>query len=107
MPPGCEALPWGDAQALERALAPADVAALVVEPIQGASVRELEPAYPKQALAACRRHGTVFVANEILTGLGRTGTFIACERAGVVPDVVLLAKGLSAGMMPSKYQPNQ
>jgi acetylornithine/succinyldiaminopimelate/putrescine aminotransferase len=98
--PGCEGLPWGDGDALERALARGDVAALFVEPVQGASLRVLPPEYLRSARELCRRHGALFIADEILTGLGRTGAFLACQHAGVVPDAVLLAKGLSGGVMP-------
>lgn len=98
---GCEGLAWGDADALERALAAGDVAGLVLEPVQGASARVLPAAYLQRAQELCRRHGALLIADEILTGLGRTGTFLACERAGVVPDVVLLAKALSGGIVPA------
>ncbi len=98
--PGCEGVPWGDADALERALAAGDVAAVVLEPVQGASARVLPEAYLRRAQELCRRHGALLVADEILTGLGRTGTFLACTRAGVVPDAVLLAKALSGGVVP-------
>lgn len=97
---GCEGLPWGDADALERALEAGDVAGVFVEPVQGASLRVLPDAYLRRAEAACRRHGALFVVDEVLAGLGRTGAFLASQHAGVVPDAVLLAKGLSGGIVP-------
>lgn len=100
MLPGCKGVAWGDLGALERELAHGDVAAFVVEPIQGATVRELPPGYLAGAQAACRKHGALLVVDEILTGLGRTGAFLACSHAGVTPDAVLLAKGLSGGIVP-------
>jgi ornithine--oxo-acid transaminase len=98
--PGCTALPWGDIASLQQELSNGDVAALIVEPIQGASVRSLNAAYMREAQAICRRHEVLLVADEIMSGLGRTGTFLACQHSGVVPDLVLLAKALSGGVMP-------
>jgi ornithine--oxo-acid transaminase len=98
--PGCEALPWNDSVQLERELVLEDVAGLIIEPIQGASAKSLEPSYLHSARELCDRYGTILIADEILTGLGRTGAFLACEQQGVVPDVVLLAKALSGGIMP-------
>ncbi|MGE0356072.1 MAG: aspartate aminotransferase family protein [Burkholderiales bacterium] len=98
--PGCEGVAWGDAEALERALAAGDVAAVVIEPVQGASLRVLPDEYLRRAQEACRRHGALFIVDEILAGLGRTGAFLAGDHAGVVPDAVLLAKGLSGGVVP-------
>jgi len=56
--------------------------------------------YLPQALALCRKHGTLFIADEIQTGLGRTGKFLACEHWGVEPDMVLISKALSGGFVP-------
>lgn len=98
--PGCEGVAWGDADALESALAAGDVAAFFLEAVQGASARVLPAAYLQRAQEACRRHGALLVVDEILTGLGRTGAFLACQHAGVVPDAVLLAKALSGGIVP-------
>jgi len=98
---GCVRVPFGDLTRLADALAREDVAAFVVEPIQGEGGAVLPPAgYLKEAAALCRKHGTLFVADEIQTGLGRTGAFLACEAEHVVPDVVTLAKGLSGGVVP-------
>jgi putrescine aminotransferase len=99
--PNCARVPFGDLTRLADALAREDVAAFVVEPIQGEGGAVLPPpGYLKEAAALCRKHGTLFVADEIQTGLGRTGSFLACDEEGVIPDVVTLAKGLSGGIVP-------
>src|SRR5579871_1178043 len=98
--PGCTAIPFNDLAALERALASREVAAFIVEPIQGKGVNVPDDGYLRDAAALCRRHGTLFVADEIQTGLGRTGRFLAVEHWGVEPDMVLLAKALSGGHVP-------
>jgi adenosylmethionine-8-amino-7-oxononanoate aminotransferase len=86
--------------ALERA-AP-DAAALIVEPLLLGSGGMLM--YGAEMLAAmkriCEKHGTLFIADEVLTGFGRTGTVFACEQAGVRPDILCLAKGLTGGAIP-------
>ena len=99
--PGCLRVPFDDLPALERALSTREVAAFIVEPIQGKGVNMPSAGYLKDAAALCRRHGTLFVADEIQTGLGRTGRFLAVEHWGVEPDMVLLAKALSGGHVPS------
>lgn len=96
----CAAIPFNDLLALERALRAGDVAAFVVEPIQGKGVNLPGDEYLAEAARLCHRHGTLFVADEIQTGLGRTGRFLACEHWGVEPDMVLLAKALSGGFVP-------
>jgi ornithine--oxo-acid transaminase len=98
--PQCRAVPFSDAAALECALASRDVAAFIVEPIQGKGVNLPTDSYLKDAASLCRRYGTLFVADEIQTGLGRTGRFLAVEHWGVEPDMVLLAKALSGGHVP-------
>ena len=98
--PACASVPFGDLAALEAALAPRRAAAFVVEPIQGKGVNMPGDGYLAAAAALCRRHGTLFVADEIQTGLGRTGRFLAVEHWGVEPDLVLLAKALSGGHVP-------
>ncbi|GAC1612180.1 MAG: adenosylmethionine--8-amino-7-oxononanoate transaminase [Novosphingobium sp.] len=80
----------------------AAAAAFIVEPLLlGAGGMKM---YPPQVLAAmhavCNRHGTLFIADEVMTGWGRTGTLTACEQAGVVPDILCLAKGLTGGSLP-------
>src|SRR6266852_5257766 len=92
--PPCRVVPFNDLAALERALASRDIAAFIVEPIQGKGVNMPADDYLREAVALCRRHGTLFVADEIQTGLGRTGRFLAVEHWGVEPDMVLLAKAL-------------
>ena len=77
-----------------------DVAGFFVEPIQGKGVHVPADDYLPQALALCRKHGTLFIADEIQTGMGRTGKFLACEHWGVDPDMVLLSKSLSGGFIP-------
>ena len=96
----CATVPFNDLEALERALASREVAAFVVEPIQGKGVNVAADGYLQDAAALCRRHGTLFVADEIQCGLGRTGRFLACEHWRVEPDLVLLAKALSGGFVP-------
>ena len=91
-------VPFGDVEAVRRALGP-EVAAVIVEPVQGEG--GVVPA-PEGFLRALRElttaTGTLLIADEIQTGVGRTGTFLACEREGVLPDVVALAKGLAGGV---------
>ena len=84
-----------------RRLSTRDIAAFIVEPIQGKGVNLPADGYLKDAAELCRRHGTLFIADEIQTGLGRTGRFLAVEHWGVEPDMVLLAKALSGGHVPS------
>jgi len=98
--PDCSVVPFNDLAALERALAPRKAAAFIVEPIQGKGVNLPDDGYLQEAAALCRRHGTLFVADEIQTGLGRTGRFLAVEHWGVEPDMVLIAKALSGGHVP-------
>ncbi|MFZ5789162.1 MAG: aspartate aminotransferase family protein [Pseudomonadota bacterium] len=98
--PACDRVPFDDLPALEQALAAGDVAAFVVEPIQGKGVNLPSDSYLPEAARLCRRYGALFVADEIQTGLGRTGRFLALEHWGVEPDMVLLAKALSGGFVP-------
>jgi ornithine--oxo-acid transaminase len=99
--PDCIRVPFNDLPALERALSTRNVAAFIVEPIQGKGVNMPSDAYLKDAAELCRRYGALFVADEIQTGLGRTGRFLAVEHWGVEPDMVLIAKALSGGHVPS------
>ena len=101
LPPGVEFLPFGDLSALEEAIDD-DVAALVVEVVQGeAGVRPLPPGYLAYARALTDRHGVLLVVDEVQTGIGRTGSWMAFQNpqwgGGVLPDVVTLAKGLGGG----------
>jgi ornithine--oxo-acid transaminase len=98
--PECAEVPFNDLAALEQALASRTVAAYFVEPIQGKGVVLPDDGYLQGALELCRKYGTLFVADEIQTGLGRTGRFLASEHWGVEPDMVLLAKALSGGQVP-------
>jgi ornithine--oxo-acid transaminase len=98
--PGCVRIPFNDLAALEKVLNPRTVAAFIVEPIQGKGVNMPAEDYLKGAANLCRRHGTLFVADEVQTGLGRTGRFLAVEHWNVEPDMILLAKTLSGGHVP-------
>ena len=92
-------VPFGDASVLDEVLR--DAAAFVVEPVQGEGGVNVPPAgYLRAAREACDRAGALFIADEVQTGLGRCGYLFACERDGVVPDVMTLAKGLSGGIIP-------
>lgn len=98
---GCVNVPFGDAAALERELRHRDVAAFVLEPMQGeGGMRPAPPGYLAEAAALCRRYGALLVLDEIQTGLGRCGRLFLCESEQVEPDVLLLAKGLSGGLAP-------
>jgi ornithine--oxo-acid transaminase len=98
--PGCARVPFGDLTRLEAELRAKDVAAFIVEPIQGRMVTLPPPGYLKAAQELCRRYGTLFVVDEIQTGLGRTGKWFALEHWGIEPDFVLVGKALSGGYMP-------
>jgi ornithine--oxo-acid transaminase len=98
--PDTSSVPFNDLAALERAVASRKIAAFFVEPIQGKGVNMPADGYLQAAAEICRRHGTLFVADEIQTGLGRTGRFLAVEHWNVEPDMVLLAKALSGGHIP-------
>jgi putrescine aminotransferase len=94
-----EFVPYGDAEALAGALAGA--AAFVVEPVQGEGGVNVPPlGYLSRARELCDAAGALLIADEVQTGLGRCGMAFACERDGVVPDVLVLAKGLSGGVVP-------
>ncbi len=98
--PGSRQVPFNDLEALERALAAGDVAAFVVEPIQGKGVHVPHDDYLPEAARLCRRHGALFVADEVQTGMGRTGRLWAVEHWNVEPDIVCMAKALSGGFVP-------
>lgn len=98
--PDCTEVPFNDLEALERALHSRRMAAFFVEPIQGKGINMPADGYLQGAAELCRRYGTLFVADEIQTGMGRTGRFLAVEHWGVEPDMVLLAKALSGGHVP-------
>ncbi len=93
-------VPWNDLAALEQALQAGDVAAFIVEPIQGKGVNLPAAGYLAEAARLCKRYGALFVVDEVQAGLGRTGKFLASHHDGVDPDLVLVAKALSGGFVP-------
>jgi ornithine--oxo-acid transaminase len=96
-----QGVPFGDIAALESALASKRQAAFVVEPMQAeGGIQVPTRAYLQQAQDLCRRTGTLFVLDEVQTGMYRTGTFLAAHQFDVQPDMVVLAKALSGGLMP-------
>jgi acetylornithine/succinyldiaminopimelate/putrescine aminotransferase len=99
--PCCVEIPFNDLGALEDALAQGDVAAYIVEPIQGKGVNIPDEGYLKNAAELCRHYGALFIADEVQTGMGRSGRFLALEHDGDVdPDMVVLSKSLSGGFVP-------
>jgi ornithine--oxo-acid transaminase len=98
--PGCEPVAFGDLDALRRELASGDVAAFVVEPVQGKGVNLPAEGYLPGAQALCREAETLFVCDEVQTGVGRTGRFLALEHWALQPDLICLAKALSGGLVP-------
>jgi ornithine--oxo-acid transaminase len=101
MLPGTQAVPFGAIEELERHLATKKFAAYIVEPIQAeAGIRVPERDYLIAAQALCHRYGTLFVLDEVQTGMYRTGGFLASHRFGLDPDMVILAKALSGGLIP-------
>jgi ornithine--oxo-acid transaminase len=98
--PGCVAVEMDDLAGLERELRRRDVAAFVVEPIQGKGVYIPADDYLPAAQRLCRRYGTLFICDEVQVGMGRTGRFLCCEHWALEPDVVTLAKSLSGGYVP-------
>lgn len=94
------AVPFGDLAALEKALCRNDVAAFITEPVQGHGVWIPEANYLAAAAALCRKYGSLFIADEVQTGLGRTGKWWAVEHFGVEPDILCMAKALSGGFVP-------
>jgi ornithine--oxo-acid transaminase len=101
MLPGTQSVVFGDLADLERRLATRKFAAFIVEPVQSeAGIRVPNRAYLAAANALCRRYGTLFVLDEVQTGLYRTGEFLAAHAFGLDPDMVILAKALSGGLVP-------
>jgi ornithine--oxo-acid transaminase len=98
--PGCANVPFGDLDRLEAELRAGDVAAFIVEPVQGRMVTLPPEGYLRGAQELCRRYGTMFVVDEIQTGLGRTGRWFALDDWELEPDFVLVGKALSGGCMP-------
>ena len=99
--PDCFAVQFGDIASLEQVLREKSVAAFIVEPIQGEGGIIVPPVgYLAQARELCTKYGTLLIADEIQTGLGRTGQLFACEYEQVEPDILCLAKSLGGGIMP-------
>lgn len=99
-PPGLKRVPYGDAAALEAAITPR-TAAFLVEPIQGEGGIIVPPdGYLAACAGICRRHRVLLIADEVQTGLGRTGRLLAVEHEGVRPDAVILGKALGGGLLP-------
>ena len=93
-------IPFNDLAALEQALAQKDVAAFITEPVQGHGVWLPDPAYLPGAARLCRQYGAIFIADEVQTGLGRTGEWWAVQHWDVEPDILCMAKALSGGFVP-------
>ena len=99
--PGFITIPYNDAAALEEALQDDTVAGFLVEPIQGeAGVVVPEDGYLAKCKSICEQHRVLFMADEIQTGLARAGKMLACDHEGVRPDVLILGKALSGGLLP-------
>jgi len=99
--PGFDIIPYNDLKALEKALENPNVAGFLVEPIQGeAGVYVPDDGYLKKAYDMCKAKNVLFLADEVQTGLGRTGRKLCCDHEGVKPDLLILGKALSGGMMP-------
>ncbi len=99
--PGFVTIPYNDIEALERELKDENVAAFLVEPIQGeAGVYVPEDGYLKKAYDVCKKNNVLFIADEVQTGIARTGKLLAVDHEGVRPDILILGKALSGGAMP-------
>lgn len=99
--PGIISIPYNDVAALEKELQDFNVAAFLVEPIQGeAGVYVPEEGFLAKAKALCEKYNVLFVADEVQTGIARTGKLLACDHENVKPDVLILGKALSGGMYP-------
>ena len=100
--PGCDAVPFGDAEALERALAPRDAALFLVEPVQiEGGLRFAPPAFLQKARALCTKYGTLLALDEVQTGIGRTGSLFAFQQAQMAPDLLVLGKSLGGSIAPA------
>ncbi|MBN2776934.1 MAG: ornithine--oxo-acid transaminase [Bacteroidales bacterium] len=99
--PGFEVVPYNDLDALAKALEDPNVAGFLVEPIQGeAGVYVPEDGYLKNAYDLCKAKNVLFIADEVQTGIARTGKLLACDHEGVRPDILILGKALSGGVIP-------
>lgn len=100
-PTGRHIVPFGDLDALAKVLAGGEIAAVIMEMVQGVGGAREWPVDDVRAVAAlCAAHGTLLIADECLTGVGRTGRWFAFQHAGVAPDIAVVAKGLTGGMVP-------
>jgi ornithine--oxo-acid transaminase len=98
--PGFDRVPFGDLDALETQLKREDVAVFIVEAVQGKGINLPPAGYLEGAQALCRRYGTLFCVDEVMTGFGRTGAMFASEHWGLEPDMITVAKSLSGGYVP-------
>lgn len=98
--PGVDYVALNDLSALEHELKKGDVAGFIIEPIQGKGVHMPDPGYYEKAQQLCRENGTLFICDEVQTGLGRTGKMFAYEHWNLDPDIVTVAKTLSGGFVP-------
>ena len=96
----CTRIKMGDLAALETLLAKRDIAALLIEPVQGKGVHFPAGDFYQQAQRLCRAHGTLLICDEVQTGLGRTGRWWGFEHWGLEPDIITVAKSLSGGYVP-------
>jgi len=99
--PNTEAIPFNDIAAVEKKLRSARFAAFIVEPIQSeGGIKIPSPDYLRQVQSSCKKYGTLFVLDEVQTGMFRTGQFLAAHHFDVQPDMVIMAKALSGGLVP-------
>jgi acetylornithine/succinyldiaminopimelate/putrescine aminotransferase len=97
---GCHRVPIGDLPALETLLAKGDIAAVILEPVQGKGVKYPEDNFFVEVQNLCRRHGALLISDEIQCGLGRTGKWFGFQHWDLEPDIITLAKSLSGGYVP-------
>ncbi len=99
--PGFVTVPYNDLEALNKELEDPNVAAFLVEPIQGeAGVYVPDDGYLKKSFEACKAKNVLFIADEVQTGIARTGKLLACDHENVKPDILILGKALSGGVLP-------
>lgn len=99
--PGFIKIPYNDLAALEKELKDPNIAGFLVEPIQGeAGVFVPDEGYLKKAYELCKKNNVLFIADEVQTGIARTGKMLACDHEGVRPDIIILGKAISGGIMP-------
>ena len=99
--PGFELIPYNDIDALSTALKDPNVAGFMVEPIQGeAGVMVPREGYLKEAYQLCKANNVLLIADEVQTGIGRTGRLVCSEYDGIKPDILILGKALSGGVLP-------